>query len=149
MLAWCGGSHHGPIHIFKSLLSPLFSQDTTKSVHLVFVIAKIKGEIHFWTWIFQLIIVFSLLGVSFILPTGWLVEGNEERRLHTGEATDIIGKWSSRQMRYCTGKHKMSFHAGLCQRHSALPEWITLSWFISHSSRQCLASFQLWWIKPY
>lgn len=95
-----------------------------KNVRLVFVAAKIKGELYFWTWNFQIIIVFSLLGASFILPTGWLVEGNKERRLHTGEATDIIGKWSSRQMTYCTGKHKMSFHAGLCQCRSFSFAWM-------------------------
>lgn len=142
-----------------NICSPIFCSyficfhiTTTKICAFSFCCSKGQRQPTFLNLNFQIIIAFCLLGVTFffppLLPTGWLVEGNKERRLHTGEATDIIGKWSSRQMRYCMGKHKMSFHAGLCQCHSALPEWITLSWFIFHSSSQCLVSFQLWWIRP-
>lgn len=80
-------------------LFQLFPHNNSKNRALSFCCSKEQRQSIFLNLNFQIIIASCLLGISFILPTGWLVEGNKGRRLHTGEATDIIGKWSWRQHR--------------------------------------------------
>lgn len=104
-----------------------------KCPHLVSPIVNKKAKVYIWAWILDHNNMSSFWGFSF-LQTGHLCWKEKRQRASYQEGTDIIGEQRSLQTTYCTGKHKMSFHAGFCQCHSALPEWTALLWFIFHSS---------------